>query len=90
MAKSLYQRDIVEVKKPLFLTPKYFNTVKAGAEVVTMKRECPYMYEVVVKLCEDFPAETASEALGCFIRAFITRFIKIILDFSTNLRQDSD
>ena len=86
LAKALYQRDIVEVKKPLFLTPKYFNTVKAGAEVCTMRTQSPYLYEVVIKLCEDFPAETASEALKCFINAFITRFTKIILDFASNLR----
>ena len=72
------------------MTPKYFNTVRAGAEVVTMRTQSAYLYEVVLKLCEDFPAETAKEALKVFINAFITRFIKIVLDFSTNLRMDSD
>jgi len=90
LAKALFQRDIVEVKKPIFLTPKYFNTVRAGAEVVTMRTQSPYLYEVILKLCEDFPTETAGEALGVFIEAFIIRFKKIILDFSTNVRMDSD
>ena len=51
LGKALADREIVELKKPLFLTTKYFNTVRAGAEVVTMKTASPYLFEVVFKLC---------------------------------------
>ena len=51
LGKALADREIVELKKPLFLTTKYFNTVRAGADVVTMKTVSPYLFEVVFKLC---------------------------------------
>ena len=78
------------MKKPLFLTTKFFNTVRAGPEVVTMRSQSPYLFEVVLKLCEQFPPESTTESIEVFQTAFIARFIKIILDYSTNVQLDSD
>ena len=49
---ALSRRDFVEIKKPPFLTTHFFNTLQAGADVVTMSAHCPYIYEVAFKLVE--------------------------------------
>ena len=70
--------------RPLFLTPKYFKQLQAGAEVVSMHFQSPYIFEIMLKLCELYPNDTAFETTGIFIEAFITRFVKITLDIAQN------
>jgi hypothetical protein len=36
LSLALAQRDIVEIKNPKYLSLKYYNSLKAGPEVVTM------------------------------------------------------
>ena len=81
------QRNVVELKKPPFLTTQFFNTLQAGADVVTMSAHCPYIYEVAFKLVELFPEENMGATMEIFQAAFIQRFSKIILDYSTNARE---
>lgn len=68
--------------RPLFLTQKYFKQLQAGAEVLSMHTQSPYIFEIMLKLCELYPDETACETTGVFIDAFIQRFIKITLDIA--------
>ena len=82
LATLMSTRDIVELMKPLFLTVKYFKQLKAGADVVSMHLQSPYIYEIMIKLCELYPDETAVGTLDVFIEAFIDRFRKITLDYS--------
>jgi len=84
MGVSLAQREIVELNKPLFLTSKFFDQVKAGSDVVTMRNHSLYIYEVVLKLIELYPNERIEDIMTVFIEAFIDRFSKITLDHSTN------
>jgi hypothetical protein len=60
-------RGIVELLRPLFLTPKYFKQLQAGADVVTMGNQSPYIFEIMLKLCELYPDETAFESTEIFI-----------------------
>jgi hypothetical protein len=77
-------RGIVDLMKPLFLTQKYFKQLKADADVVSMHLQSPYVYEIVLKLCELYPDDTAVETLDTYIEAFTDRFKKITLDYSQN------
>ena len=84
---AMSQRNIVELKKPPFLTTQFFNTLQAGADVVTMSSHCPYIYEVAFKLVELFPEENMGAIMEIFQAAFVQRFSRIILDYSTNARE---
>jgi len=57
LAVGLGQRDIVELKKPLFLTRNFFDKLKAGSEVVSINNQTPYVYEAVLKLLDLYPVE---------------------------------
>ena len=52
MAIALFQREIVDISHPKYLTKEYFNTLKAGSEVVTMRTQSAYIYENVNRICE--------------------------------------
>ena len=84
LATLMSTRGIVDLMKPLFLTQKYFKQLKADADVVSMHLQSPYVYEIVLKLCELYPDDTAVETLDTYIEAFIDRFKKITLDYSQN------
>ncbi len=49
-----------------------------------MHMQSPYIFEIMLKLCQLYPDETASETTGIFIEAFIQRFVKITLDIAQN------
>ena len=49
-----------------------------------MGNQSPYIFEIMLKLCELYPAETAFESTEIFTQAFITRFTKITLDMAQN------
>ena len=34
------------------MTRQYYNTLKAGSEVVTMRQQSPYIFENSMKICE--------------------------------------
>jgi len=82
LATIMSTRGIVDLMKPLYLTPKYFKQLKAGADVVSMHTQSPYIFEIMLKLCALYPDETAIETTDVFIKAFIERFSQITLDFS--------
>jgi len=77
-------RGIVDLMRPLFLTEKYFKQLIAGADVVTMHNQSPYVFEIMLKLCELYPEDTAKETTEVFINAFIERFQKITLEIAQN------
>ena len=54
---------------------------------MTMTTHCPYIYEVAFKLVELFPEENMGAIMEIFQAAFIQRFGRIILDYSTNARE---
>ena len=58
LAVHLARRDFVEIKKPAFLTPAFFNQLEAGADVVTMSTHSPYIYELTMKLVQLYPEES--------------------------------
>lgn len=66
LAMALAQREIVELKNPSYLTQKYYNTLKAGSEVVTLSVQSPYLIENVMKICSLIAEEDAKEALEVF------------------------
>ena len=84
---AMARRDIVDLLKPLYLTEKFFNQVKASADVVTMPNHSSYIYEVVLKLIELYPEEKVEDIMTIFINSFIERFDKIILDHCSDARE---
>lgn len=79
---ALAQREIVDMKNPKYMSQKYFNTLKAGSEVVTMTLQSPYLFENVMKICEYLTEEDAKEAMGVYQKAFLERFTNMIIDYS--------
>ena len=63
MAIGLTTRQIGEVKAPPYMCEKYFNTLKAGSQVVTMTMQSPYLYESVLKISEHLSKADGKEAL---------------------------
>ena len=84
---AMSQRNVVELKKPPYLTQNFFNSLSAGASVVTMGKYSMYIYEVTLKLVELFPVENVADIMDIFLKAYIKRFNEIILDHSTNARE---
>lgn len=85
---ALQKRDFVEVKKPPFLTQAFFNQLEAGADVVTMSTHSLYIFEMAMKLVALYPQESQAEIMQIFQNAFIDRFSKMILDYSTNANEN--
>ncbi len=61
LAIVMSTRGIVDLMKPLYLTPKYFQKLKAGADVVSMHTQSPYVFEIMMKLCALYPDDTVIE-----------------------------
>lgn len=87
LGMALSKRDFLEMKKPPFLTQAFFNQLQAGAEVVTMATHSPYIYEITMKLVQLYPEESQREVMEMFQGAFVERFSKLILDYSTNANE---
>lgn len=69
------------------MTKQYFNTLKAGSEVVTMRTQSPYIYENVNKICEYISEDIGKEAMPLYQKVFIDRFAKMVIDYSNNANQ---
>lgn len=54
---ALARRGIIELKNPKYLGKSFFDALKAGSEVVSMKLMNPYLYENVMKLCSQLSEE---------------------------------
>lgn len=50
LALALAKREIIELRNPKYLGQSFFDQLKAGCEVVSMKMMNPYLYENVMKL----------------------------------------
>ncbi len=57
LAMRLAQRELVELRLPKFMNNNYYAQLKAGSEVVTMRSMSPYLFEVVLKICENLGEE---------------------------------
>ena len=84
---ALQRRSVLSLQKPVYLTEKFFNQVRASADVVTYGNHTNYMYEVVLKLIELYPDEKIDDILAVFIDALRDRFDKIIIDHSQDASQ---
>ena len=60
----------------------YYAQLKAGSEVVTMRSMSPYLFEVVVKICQNLGEEQAKEAIQLYMQVFIDRFSHMVVDHS--------
>ena len=47
-----------------------------------MRSMSPYLFEVVIKLCENMNEIAAKEAIVLYLRVFIDRFGKMVVDHS--------
>jgi hypothetical protein len=66
------------------MSKNYYNTLKAGSEVVTMRQMNPYIYENVIKMSENIGEEQSIEAITLYQKVFIDRFTKLVIDYSNN------
>jgi hypothetical protein len=82
LAMRLAQREIVELRLPKFMNNNYYAQLKAGSEVVTMRSMSPYLFEVVIKICEILGEEQAKEAISLYMQVFIDRFASMVVDHS--------
>ena len=87
LAVSLAQREIVELRNPKYMSKNYFNTLKAGSEVVSMRQMSPYIFENTIKMSENMSEVNSEEALTLYQQVFIDRFSNIVIDFSNNSNQ---
>eukprot|EP00347_Sterkiella_histriomuscorum_P003072 403365697 len=87
LAIALAQRDIVDLLPPRYMTQQYFNTLQAGAEVVSMRQQSPYIYENVNKICEYIDEESSKRAMELYQATFVERFAKLVIDYSNNSNQ---
>jgi len=69
------------------MTKQFYNTLKAGSEVVTMRQHSPYVYENVSKICEYLAESDVKETLTLYLDVFIERFSKLVIDYSNNSNQ---
>lgn len=84
MALALAKRDIVELKSPKYLTEGFFDTLKAGSEVVSMRLLNPYLYENVMKLATHLDHTKSKESIELYQKCFIERFKNIVIALSSN------
>ena len=82
LAMRLAQRELVELRLPKFMNNNYYAQLKAGSEVVTMRSMSPYLFEVVVKICQNLGEEQAKEAIQLYMQVFIDRFSNMVVDHS--------
>jgi ribosomal protein L16 Arg81 hydroxylase len=77
---ALAQRDICELRNPQYLTDKYLDILNAGEDVVNFRNQSCYIYENTMKLCMYYDSESVKTYLSSYSKAFINRFIRIIID----------
>ena len=82
LAISLAQRDVVEMKNPLFLSENYLNLIKSGAEVVNFRHQSHHIYENLLKLCSHLAEDQVFSYVTIYQRAFIERFVKSIIEMA--------
>ena len=70
------------------MSKNYYNTLKAGAEVVTMRQSSPYLYENAIKISENMAEDQAEEAMSIYLEVFIDRFAKLIIDQSNSTQAE--
>ena len=80
LSVSLAQRELVELRNPKFMSKAFYNQLKAGADVVTLRQMSPYLFEAVIKMCECMNEEQAEEAIKLYANVFIERFSKLVVD----------
>ena len=61
----------MSLQKPVYLNEKFFQQVRASADVVTMPNHSVYVYELVLKLIELYPEERIEDILTVFIDGLI-------------------
>lgn len=85
LAIALFQREIADIQLPKYMSREYFNTLKAGSDVVTMRSQSPYIYENVNRMCE-FLQETnlVEDIMKIYQKVFLDRFFSLVLDHSNN------
>lgn len=69
------------------MSKNYYNTLKAGSEVVSMRHMSPYIYENVIKLSENMSEDKSEEAMSIYQQVFIERFNNLVIDYSNNSNQ---
>ena len=69
------------------MSKNYYNTLKAGSEVVSLRIMSPYVYENAIKLAENMTEDKAEEAMRIYQQVFIERFTKLIIEHSNNASQ---
>ena len=85
MAIDLFQREIVDLLLPKYMTKEYFNTLKADSEVVTLRTQSAYVYENVNRMCEQIQdTNYVEETLKIYQKVFLDRFFALVLDHSNN------
>ena len=50
LALALAKRELIELRNPKYMGQSFFDQLKAGSEVVSMKLMNPFLYENVIKL----------------------------------------
>lgn len=53
-----------------------------------MATHSSYIYELTLKLVQLYPDESQREIMELFQQAFVDRFSKLIIDFSTNAHEN--
>lgn len=87
LAVALAQRELVELRNPKFMSKNYYNTLKAGSDVVSLRLMSPYVYENAIKMAENMTEDKAEEAMKIYQQVFIERFTKLIIEHSNNANQ---
>ena len=63
---ALSRRELVDILPPTYMTQQYFNTLKAGSEVVTLNNQCSSIYQNVSKIAEFLEDERKKEAIELY------------------------
>jgi hypothetical protein len=67
------------------MTKEYFNTLKAGSDVVTLRAQSPYIYENVNRICEFLQeSNLVEDSMSIYQKVFLDRFFSLVLDYSNN------
>jgi hypothetical protein len=82
LAVALAQRDLCELKAPVYMTEKYLNLLQADPEVVNLRNQSFSLYESVLKLCSHMSEEHIYEFVTKYQRAFIQRFGRLVIEMA--------
>ena len=58
------------------------DILNAGEDVVNLRNQSNYVYENTLKLCMYYDSESVHNLLKAYSKAFINRFIRIIIDMA--------